>query len=127
MTAPFRFDAQAALARIEAAHLSQPSQPSQPDCGPASGEGAGSERLAAFHSIQGDSDSGTHGRALPPPLPRPLHLSQALTRDECLAYEERAAIMEYDAGLSRPDAERAAYADILAQRSVPLTGTPKQP
>ncbi|MEM6943448.1 MAG: hypothetical protein AAF565_06820 [Pseudomonadota bacterium] len=124
MTAPFRFDAQAALARIEAAHLSQPSQP---DCGPASGEGAGSERLTAFHSIQGDSDSGTHGRALPPPLPRPLHLSQSLTCDERLAYEERAAIMEYDAGLSRPDAERVAYADILAQSSGPFTGTPKAP
>ncbi|MCV0386854.1 MAG: hypothetical protein K5821_10505 [Nitrobacter sp.] len=31
-------------------------------------------------------------------------------------YEERAAIMEYDAGMSRADAEAAARADVLANR-----------
>lgn len=29
------------------------------------------------------------------------------------AFEERAAIMEFDGGMSRDDAERAAYADVM--------------
>ena len=32
------------------------------------------------------------------------------------AFEERAAIMEYDGGMTRAEAERAAWADILKQR-----------
>jgi hypothetical protein len=32
------------------------------------------------------------------------------------AFEERAAIMEYDGGLTRNEAERVAWADILKQR-----------
>jgi len=32
------------------------------------------------------------------------------------AFEERAAIMEFDGGLSRDDAERAAWALVLKQR-----------
>ena len=31
------------------------------------------------------------------------------------AYEERAAIMEFDAGLSRKEAEREAFKDIVGQ------------
>ncbi len=37
---------------------------------------------------------------------------QALSADERDAFEERAAILEYDAGLSRAEAERLAAADI---------------
>jgi hypothetical protein len=34
-------------------------------------------------------------------------------------YEERAAIMEYDAGMSRGDAEAAAWADVFGTRPRP--------
>lgn len=40
----------------------------------------------------------------------------ALTPDERVDYEERAAIREYDGGLSREEAEAAALADVLRQR-----------
>lgn len=40
--------------------------------------------------------------------------------DPCDAFEERAAIMQYEAGLARADAERKAREDVrtYAQRSV---------
>ena len=34
-------------------------------------------------------------------------------------YEERAAIMEYDAGMSRAEAEAAAWADVFGKRGGP--------
>ncbi len=40
---------------------------------------------------------------------------QTLSADERDAYEERAAILEYDAGLSRGEAERLAAANITRQ------------
>ena len=46
-------------------------------------------------------DCGTAARAL-----------QTLSADERDAFEERAAILEYDAGLSRGEAERLAAADV---------------
>ena len=39
-----------------------------------------------------------------------------LSADECDEYEERAAIMEFDGGLSRVEAERQALERILAKR-----------
>jgi hypothetical protein len=39
-----------------------------------------------------------------------------LTRDQREDYEERAALIEYLAGLPRPEAEREAYAMITGQR-----------
>jgi len=38
------------------------------------------------------------------------------------AWEERAAIMEFDGGRSRPDAERLAIAEILEQERAALCG-----
>lgn len=38
------------------------------------------------------------------------------TADECDAYEERAAILEYDAGLPRPEAERQAADEVMRRR-----------
>ncbi len=35
-------------------------------------------------------------------------------------YKERAAIMEYDAGMSRAEAEAAAWADVFGNRPSPL-------
>lgn len=43
-------------------------------------------------------------------------LSQ-LTEDELELWEERAAIMEYDGGLSREEAEREAFDDIVMRRN----------
>jgi hypothetical protein len=40
-----------------------------------------------------------------------------VTDAEQADYEERAAILEYDAGLSRAAAEREAWLMVLAQRS----------
>jgi hypothetical protein len=45
------------------------------------------------------------------PTPIAPHL---LPKDWRFEWEERAAIMEYDGGLSREDAERAAWDDIWA-------------
>ncbi len=45
----------------------------------------------------------------------PLDLDQ-LTPDELDAWQERAAIMQYDAGMTREQAEAAALADVLAMR-----------
>jgi len=36
-----------------------------------------------------------------------------MTEDQKEAYEERAAIMEYDGGLSREEAERLAYEEVM--------------
>jgi len=46
------------------------------------------------------------------PLPVQMHDAEAL-RD---AFEERAAIMEYDGGLSRDEAERAAWMLVMTRR-----------
>ena len=51
--------------------------------------------------------------------------SDPLTADEREWYEERAAIREYDGGMARLDAERAARGDILARRLEALR--PDQP
>lgn len=45
-----------------------------------------------------------------------------LSDDERMEYEERAAIMEYDGGLSREEAERRAMLRILTKRGN-LNGT----
>ena len=55
-----------------------------------------------------------------PQFPEPLDRDVAealagLTPDQREAFEERAAIMEYDAGLPRRTAERRALAEVLAQ------------
>jgi hypothetical protein len=39
-----------------------------------------------------------------------------LTPDETALFEERAAIREYDGGLSRAAAERLAWLDVMATR-----------
>ena len=39
-----------------------------------------------------------------------------LSADEREAFEERAAIMQYDGGMSRGAAEAAAFRDVLAMR-----------
>ena len=52
----------------------------------------------------------------PPPWLVQAELNQ-LSRDEFERYEERAAIMEFDGGLNREDAERLALDDIKGRRS----------
>ncbi len=42
-----------------------------------------------------------------------------LTEDEQEAYEERAAILEYDAGMTRPEAERMALEAVIRRRYPP--------
>lgn len=52
----------------------------------------------------------------PVPLDRDVAEALAgLTSDQREAFEERAAILEYDAGLPRRTAERRALAEVLAQ------------
>jgi hypothetical protein len=41
-----------------------------------------------------------------------------LTTEEREAYEERAAIMEYDGGLPRAEAERLAMEEVVGRRRV---------
>ena len=63
----------------------------------------------------------------PVPLDRDVAEALAgLTSDQREAFEERAAILEYDAGLPRRTAERRALAEVLTQaRRTPLPpGTP---
>lgn len=63
----------------------------------------------------------------PEPLDRDVAEALAgLTPDQREAFEERAAILEYDAGLPRRTAERRALAEVLAQaRRTPASpGTP---
>ena len=55
-----------------------------------------------------------------PQFPEPLDRDVAealagLTPDQREAFEERAAILEYDAGFPRRTAERRALAEVLAQ------------
>jgi hypothetical protein len=38
--------------------------------------------------------------------------------DVCEMYEERAAIMEYDAGMSRAEAEETAWADVFGNHPI---------
>lgn len=66
-----------------------------------------------------------------PQFPEPLDRDVAealagLTPDQREAFEERAAILEYDAGLPRRTAERRALAEVLAQarRTRVPPGTP---
>lgn len=66
-----------------------------------------------------------------PQFPEPLDRDVAealagLTPDQREAFEERAAILEYDAGLPRRTAERRALAEVLAQARRPTAppGTP---
>lgn len=59
-----------------------------------------------------------------PQFPFPLDRDVAealagLTPDQREAFEERAAILEYDAGLPRRTAERRALAEVLAQARRP--------
>lgn len=58
--------------------------------------------------VKHDDSNGGIGSA----LPRGIHDSEAQRE----AFEERAAIMEFDGGMSREDAERAAWAIVLKQR-----------
>lgn len=52
----------------------------------------------------------------PEPLDRDVAEALAgLTPDQREAFEERAAILEYDAGLPRRTAERRALVEVLAQ------------
>ena len=52
----------------------------------------------------------------PEPLDRDVAEALAgLTPDQREAFEERAAILEYDAGLPRRTAERRALSEVLAQ------------
>lgn len=41
-----------------------------------------------------------------------------MTEEERMDWEERAAIMEYDGGLDREAAERAAYLDVKRQKAM---------
>lgn len=66
-----------------------------------------------------------------PQFPEPLDRDVAealagLTPDQREAFEERAAILEYDAGFPRRTAERRALAEVLAQARRPTAppGTP---
>ena len=43
-------------------------------------------------------------------------LAARWSEDWRVHWEERAAIMEYDAGMSRDDAERAAFIEVRQQR-----------
>ena len=66
-----------------------------------------------------------------PQFPEPLDRDVAealagLTPDQREAFEERAAILEYDAGLPRRTAERRALAEVLAQARRP-TAPPSTP
>lgn len=63
----------------------------------------------------------------PEPLDRDVAEALAgLTPDQREAFEERAAILEYDAGFPRRTAERLALAEVLAQARRPTAppGTP---
>lgn len=63
----------------------------------------------------------------PAPLDRDVAEAVAgLTPGQREAFEERAAILEYDAGFSRRTAERLALAEVLAQARRPTAspGTP---
>ena len=63
----------------------------------------------------------------PEPLDRDVAEALAgLTPDQREAFEERAAILEYDAGLPRRTAERRALAEVLAQARRP-TAPPSTP
>lgn len=53
--------------------------------------------------------------------PRP-----ALTEDEREAFEERAAILEYDAGMTRDQAERLALEAVIRRRVKPQPSSPKR-
>jgi hypothetical protein len=44
------------------------------------------------------------------------HCLESLSEDEREAFEERAAIMEFDGGLTRNEAEQAALRDVLSCR-----------
>ena len=57
---------------------------------------------APREKLEGSISIGTNGSTLPSRLLEPESVRQA--------YEERAAIMEFDGGLSREDAEREAWA-----------------
>lgn len=53
--------------------------------------------------------------------PRPT-----LTEDEHEAFEERAAILEYDAGMSREQAERQALEAVIRRRMKPHPSSPRR-
>jgi len=62
-----------------------------------------------------------------PQFPEPLDRDVAealagLTPDQREAFEERAAILEYDAGLPRRTAERRVLAEVLSQARPPTDG-----
>ncbi|MEW5864185.1 MAG: hypothetical protein AB1773_11445 [Pseudomonadota bacterium] len=62
------------------------------------------------HGHPGKQDGSNRG--ISSALPGEIHDCEALRE----AYEERAAIMEFDGGMSREDAERAAWALVLKPR-----------
>lgn len=59
----------------------------------------------------------------PAPLDRDVAEALAgLTPEQREAFEERAAILEYDAGFPRRTAERRALAEVLSQARPPTDG-----
>ena len=58
------------------------------------------------------------GFSVPPVPPVPPQNSVAVDESDLIdAYEERAAIMEYDGGMSRKDAEALAWAEVFGDRA----------
>ncbi len=57
------------------------------------------------------------------PLKEKSEVIETLNLTEKDEYEERAAIMEYDGGLSREEAERLALEAVMGRRTVTLTKT----
>ena len=64
--------------------------------------------LAPATAVELSASIGSNGSALPGRMPE----SEALRE----SFEERAAIMEFDAGMTREDAERAAWA-LVSKRN----------
>lgn len=75
------------------------------------GTSRGTDKTVLYHILSEDV----------PHVPRVPHENNdaALRTDLIEAFEERAAIMEYDGGLSRKAAEAAAWTDIYGDRISP--------
>jgi hypothetical protein len=67
--------------------------------------------MAVLHHGAPDKQDGSNG-GIGGARPGEIHDHEALRE----AFEERAAIMEFDGGMSREDAERAAWALVLKPR-----------
>lgn len=60
-------------------------------------------------------------RATVSPKP-PIHAQLSLSDDELELFEERASHLEFDAGMSRDDAEKHALAEVTRKRARPVAG-----